>query len=27
LISSEPNSFDNNAQSWVLPQPAWGTCP
>jgi surface protein len=27
LISSEPNSFDNNAQSWALPQPVWGTCP
>ena len=27
LILSEPGFFDNNASSWVLPKPIWGTCP
>jgi len=26
-IPSTPNNFDNNATSWVLPKPVWGTCP
>jgi surface protein len=26
-ISSEPNSFDFGASSWVLPRPDWGMCP
>lgn len=27
LIPSKPALFDSGASSWVLPQPAWGTCP
>ena len=26
-IFSKPPSFDNQATSWVLPRPVWGTCP
>jgi surface protein len=26
LIPSEPELFDNNTPSWVLPKPIWGTC-
>jgi surface protein len=27
LITSEPSLFRDGADSWVLPQPVWGTCP
>ena len=27
LIDSTPHSFDQQADSWVLPRPSWGTCP
>ena len=27
LIGAEPEDFDANAISWVLPRPLWGTCP
>lgn len=27
LLNSEPSFFDYNADSWLLPKPAWGTCP
>ncbi|WP_201544817.1 BspA family leucine-rich repeat surface protein [Psychrobacter sp. H7-1] len=26
-ITSEPRSFYANASAWILPKPAWGTCP
>lgn len=26
-ILSKPYSFDTGATSWILPRPAWGTCP
>jgi surface protein len=26
-ISSEPDDFDTGANAWILPRPAWGTCP
>ena len=26
-ISSTPTNFDQNASSWTLPRPSWGTCP
>ena len=26
-IASEPEAFDDRTDSWVLPRPAWGTCP
>ena len=26
-IPTTPPSFDQNAISWVLPRPVWGTCP
>ena len=26
-IPSRPDQFDNNATSWTLPRPGWGTCP
>jgi len=26
-IPSRPPGFDNNASSWTLPRPVWGTCP
>ena len=26
-IASKPPGFDNQATSWVLPRPVWGTCP
>ncbi len=26
-IPSEPDQFDLDANSWVLPRPIWGTCP
>jgi len=26
-VPSIPTDFDTNATSWVLPRPAWGTCP
>jgi surface protein len=27
LISATPNSFDQNANAWLLPKPVWGNCP
>lgn len=27
LIASEPADFSTGATAWVLPKPAWGTCP
>ena len=26
-FSAEPDYFSENATSWTLPKPAWGTCP
>jgi surface protein len=26
-IGTRPNRFDDNASSWSLARPAWGTCP
>ena len=26
-IAVQPQNFDTNANSWVLPRPVWGTCP
>jgi surface protein len=27
LISAKPGGFDENATTWTLPWPGWGTCP
>jgi hypothetical protein len=27
LIPTLPFTFDTGATAWVLPKPAWGTCP
>ena len=27
LLPAEPSYFSENATSWTLPQPVWGTCP